>query len=450
MLPDSCAQELTGGEVNQAANIQAKISGHPDINVSREDNSLTVVSKVAGLGGNGIVLQASNNSALAIQAMSGGADKREFSEVRDKKDRPMNSALQINFNEAINPMTVSGSAVEVKDYLRVVNARATSSPAGAVCSVAADCRSYKCVNNTCVGDFLGGRFSVSNNYRTVEFLSDQECGLNGCGEKIYCLPPNSHLSVELQAADLKTCSTSAECLAYAPFSSCLSTDFEYKTCQNPDHKNYPAANIAALNGIVDAAANSLDGNRDDYADGPLDFYHENFSFPVNIGKKDKFKWTFFIGNQIVSGSPQISSISPDSGQQGASSTAPIRISFNTLMLNSSIRSGSTAIKSGTSTQVHKLINLRSLSPIALGYWLSSENIDTEPLDGEPDITIANISHSVFPESLTFNAQVGSGVKDVYQNCYKPSSGPNCSATLDQPSCCYGNPVSVLGPDGSCQ
>lgn len=453
-VPESCNQgpvaQESGALSEQATNIHAKISGHPDINVNRRDNDLSITAKVAGVSGNGIVLDTSNTAALAIQPMSGGIDRRGSSESKDKKDRPMNSALQINFNEAVNPLTVSGTALEVKDYLRVVNARATSSPAGAVCSAASDCRSYKCENNTCVGDFLGGKFSVSNNYRTIEFLSDKECGLNGCGEKIYCLPANSHLSVELQAADLKTCSTSADCLAYAPFNSCLPTAFSYKTCQNPDGKNYPTANISVLTGIIDAATNSLDGNRDEYADGPLDFYNDNFSTSINSGKKDKFKWSFFINDQIMLTPPQITKIIPGQGQQGASSTAPIRISFNTLMLNSSIRSGSTTIKSGTSTQTHKLINLSSLSPTPLGYWIGSENLDVEPLDGEPDVTVANISHSVFPESLTFKAQVGSGVKDINQNCYKPSTGPDCVATPDQPSCCYGNPTAVLGQDGNCQ
>lgn len=468
-VPDSCLAEgsddnqavegesqrlqlVTEGDplTDMAASLQAKISGHPDINVNRENETIAIRAKVAGMSGNGIILETSNPAALAIQPMSGGADRKESNEPRDKKDRPMNSALQLNFNESVNPLTVSGTALEVKDYIRVVNARATSSPAGAVCALPADCRSYKCENNTCVGDFLGGKFTVSNNYRTVEFLSDKECGLNGCGEKIYCLPANSHLAVELQAADLKTCSSSSDCLAYAPFSACLPTAFSYKTCQNPDGKNYPSANISALTGIIDAAANSLDGNRDEYADGPLDFYNDNYAPPVNIGKKDKFKWSFFINNQIMLTPPQISDISPSQAQQGASTTAPIRIRFNTLMLNSSLRSGSTIIKSGTTTQVHKLINLRSLSPSPLGYWLGSENLDIDPLDGEPDITVANISHSTFSESLTFNAQVGSGVKDIYQNCYKPSAGPDCLATPDLPSCCYGNPTSVLNPEGSCQ
>lgn len=442
-VPETCNQAI------QAANIQAKLSGHPDIEVSRKGNAVSLAARVAGTSGNSIAIQ-STASALSIQPFSGGRDREESSEPRDRKDRPMNSAIQLNFNEPVNPINVSGTANEVASYIRVVNARATSSPAGAVCSVPADCRSYKCENNSCVGEYLGGKFAVSNNYRTVEFISDRECGLNGCGEKIYCLPANSHLAVELVAADLRQCNSDADCLSFAPYRSCLATAYGYKTCQNPDGKSYPSADLTRLNGIVDAAANSLDGNRDTYADGPLDFYNDNLTPPANIGRKDKYKWSFYVSDQMATEPPFITSISPVQGQLGASSTAPVKVGFNTLMLNSSLRSGSTQITSGTTTHTHKLVNLYSLSPVALGYWISNDNIDIEPYDGEPDLTMMNIWHSVFPESVSFDAQVGSGVKDIFQNCYKPSAGPECSATADQPSCCFGSLTGALGSDGNCQ
>ena len=148
--------------------------------------------------------------------------------------------------------------------------------------------------------------------------------------------------------------------------------------------------------------------------------------------------------------PRITAISPVQGQTGITPAAPIQIDFNTLMLNSTLDTGSVFINSGTSTTEHKLINLRSSSPIALGYWISSDNQDTPPLDGEADLTVVNIVHSPFPESLSFRAQVGSGVKDIYQNCYKPSIGPSCAATANQPSCCFGVPTNALNSDGNCQ
>ena len=41
------------------------------------------------------------------------------------------------------------------------------------------------------------------------------------------------------------------------------------------------------------------------------------------------------------------------------------------------------------------------------------------------------------------------LKDIYQNCYKPSAGPGCQATDGLPSCCFGTATSNLSPDGNC-
>lgn len=445
LVPDVCDRNVV------AANTEAKLSGNSDVNVSHVGFRVNLSAAEAGSDGNKLVLQTTNNTALSLLPFSGGQDQETITQVNDKRDNPMNSVVQINFNEAVNPATVSGPAASVANYLRIVNA-ATSSPANTPCVSNSDCSSYKCESNICVGDYLNGKFLLSNGYKTVEFLSNSECGLNGCGEKIYCLPANSHLAVQLVAADLKPCTGGADCSPFAPYKNCSSTPLGYNTCQNDQSQNYPTA-TSSLNGIVDAAMNSLNGDRDVAADGPKDFYSDNYTpfyHPeYNIGKKDNFLWSFYVNDQIISGAPVITAISPTQGQSNLSLSDPMTISFNALMMNSTLLTGSTLVDNGTSTTRHKLINLASLSPSPLGYWVASDNIDTAPLDGVPDLTIAKISHSAFQESLSYKAQVGSGVKDIYQNCYKPSAGPNCSATDTLPSCCFGTATDALGPDGNC-
>jgi hypothetical protein len=438
--------------VNLAANIEAKISGEPNLNVGLNGSTVALMSKVAGVSGNNINLNTSNPSALQIVPLAGGADQQELNKVQDKPDRPMNTVIQLNFNKAINPITVSGSASEVNQYIRVANANASSSPAGAPCSSNADCQSYKCSNSVCVGDYLGGNFTISNNYRTVEFTSDQECGINGCGQKIYCLPPNSHIAVKVKAADLQSCTSNSDCSGYGAFNICAATSLGYKTCQNSLGQNYPTANLSNLDGITDASLNSLDGNRDGAADGPVAFYNDNYSTssPLNINQKDKYEWSFYISDKLMLTPPQITAVTPTQGQTGAGLADPIQITFNTVMMNSTLTTGSVLVSSGTSMVSHKLINLWSLSAAPLGYWISADNEDLPPLDGIPDITVAKISHSPLPESATFRAEVGSGVEDIYQNCYKPSVGPGCSATDGQPSCCFGSATNILGTDGNCQ
>jgi len=350
----------------QAANIQAKLSGNQDLDISRRSNTIGLQAKVAGAAGDSISITSSDPAAVAVAPLAGGTDLAQHDQVRDKPDRPMNSALQVTFSKPINPLTIAGTAAQVAKYARVVNADASSSPAGTSCTADSQCRSYKCDGGACVGDYLGGTFTVSNAYKTLEFVSDQECGINSCGEQIYCLPPDSHLAMTMNAADLKTCASDNDCLAYSPYSSCQATSLGYKTCQNPAGQNYPTANLAALDGIVDASANSLDGNRSQTADGPLGFYDANNPAATSTVTRDNYRWSFYIGDQIDQTPPQITVVVPVPSQSGLNPNVPIEITFNTLMLNSTLGTGQVTAASGTSTVQHKLINLLSSSPAPLG------------------------------------------------------------------------------------
>lgn len=437
-----------------------------EVSVSQIGSNLQLTAKVAGSAGNNLPL-VSNSNALSLIRFSGGIDSKDISAPQDKKDRPMNSVIQINFNEAINPLTIAGptnlvsSSTDAANKIKVVNASSTAKSAGSICLEDSDCASYKCelsgTDKKCVGDFVTGKFVISNLYRTVEFISDKECGVNGCGEKIYCLPPNSHLAVKINAANLKKCDASSDCTAFTSYNTCATSSLPYKTCQNKDSKNFPLADTSgSWSGVTDASLNSFDGNRSVYSEGPIAYYNDNFApeAPENTDKKDRFQWSFYINDKIMLEPPVIEEITPGHNSNAVNLINPIVIKFNTLMMNSSLTTGVTSINNGSSTTEHKLINLKSNSLAPLGYWIYNENIDTTStqnliLDGEPDLTITNIGHSVFYESNSYQAQVGSGVKDIYQNCYKPSAGPLCSVSMLKPSCCFGQATSTLGSDGNC-
>ncbi len=435
-----------------AANLEAKISGNPAINVSRAGPTINLTAKVLGSNGNNIKVLTTNPQAVLIQPLSGGTNQEESNKIQGQSDKPMNSIIQINFNKAIDPLMISGSASEVAPYIRVVNAAASSSPAGADCNSNSQCQSYKCTDNACVGDYLDGKFMTSNIYRTVEFVSNQECGINACGEKIYCLPPDSHLAVKLTTADLSTCKTDKDCWTDGSFRTCSNTPLGYKTCQNSLGQNYPQANQNKLNGIVDTSFNSLDGNRNGVANGPLSFYNDNYSTssPANLSKGDNYKWSFYISDKLNLTPPIITSISPIQNKKNLAATTSVKIIFNKIMMDNTLKTGSTEVNNGKSIVRQHFINLYTLSPAPLGYWINASNKDIKPYDGVPDITVVKLIHSPFTPSATFNVQVGSGVKDIYQNCYKPSVGPSCSATAEQPSCCFGTATSTLGANGNCQ
>lgn len=328
---------------------------------------------------------------------------------------PTNSVVQINFNEAINPMMVSGSADDVKDYIRVIK----------------------------VGEsgYLQGRFIVSNQYKTVEFLSDDQCGVNGCGEKIYCLPASSEIKVELSAAVLVACTINSDCDAYSPYNTCTGGH-----CQDasPSPKNYPTA--SSLNGIVDVASNSLDGNRNGSAVGPISFFNEN-SPDVSMG--DNYQWSFFTGEKADTNPPKILSVSPNASE--ADLADPIIITFDKKMMFSSLRTGDKTIDNGKGPIVHKGINLISAKGVSgSDSVLPGYMIDDITDIGSPAKTQVGVWHSTFEDMTAYRAQVGSMARDNNQNCFNPSSGPNSSSgCIGAPSCCNGNPTGTLSTDGNC-
>jgi hypothetical protein len=423
----------------QAQNIYIALSGHPDVEADLVANTINLEAKVQGASGNNIILN-STAANLDINSMSGGVTGQEVVNIVDKRDQPRNSIVQINFNEAINPATISGSAANISSFLRIINSQVGSLPADSVCMDDSDCLSYNCNNSLCEGDYLDGNFVVSNQFKTVEFISNNECGVNGCGESIYCLPGSSNLAVLLTASDLQACASNDDCVSRSPYNNCVNTGLDDNVCQDESGNNFPSADPGdGLTGILDSALNSLDGNNDGIADGPLSFYYKNIEGSEG---KDNYMWSFYINDNIEISSPEITSISPELSDQGVELNEPVVIEFNKLMSSSSLKSGSIMIEQGDIEYEHQLINLRGSSPYGLGYWIAKENIDVAPLDGEPDVSSANIYHSLFNDALTHESDVGSGVKDIYQNCYKPSAGPNCVGINDlNPTCCSGQVVS---------
>jgi hypothetical protein len=348
-------------------------------------------------------------SVLGLDLIRGGADKEISINVVDKPDKPKNSIIQINFNEPINPTAVSGLSANVADYIKVVNLTD--------------------------GTTVPGEFFVSNQYQTVEFMPANECGVNGCGEKVYCLPSNSQLKVELTAAALTAvCAKNEDCATKTPYNTCaggVCTDSKTNT-------KYPEGR--ASTGIVDLANNSLDGNRDGSARGPISVFDENLK---NLTEGDSFRWSFWISDRLDLEAPQILNTDAKQGQENVGVDKPVMVYFNKLMMASTLNSGSVIINNGEKKVSHKLINLWSQSKEPVGYWVEKNNKDTSnPLDNEADQTIVLINHSKFNVSTIYRAQVGSGVKDIYQNCFKPCRGPGCEAGPSSASCCNGVPTQV--------
>jgi len=405
-----------------ASNIGGALNTNPSVSAVATGNRVALTARVAGRSGNNIAILTVAGSRLSTQGMSGGTDGGQIVTISDQKDQPRNSVIQINFNEGMNPLTLSGSADNLRNYLRVVNAESGALGAGASCTSDSECLSFKCAT-TCVNDYLAGKFVISNQYRTVEFLSDNVCGVNGCGEKIYCLPANSHIRVDIMAAALDGCTN---CAAKAPFTSCIGGH-----CYNSlTSQNYPLS-ASPLSGAADLAMNSLDGDRGGDAEGPAAFYDEN----VSSGNGDNYQWSFYINDLIDLTPPIINLTVPAHVGTNASLSEPVRITFSKLMMSYSLSTGSRLIDNGQREIEHRMINIWNFSKIPVGYWIIKTDIDIAPLDGYPDLTQGEINHGLFADTTSYRSEVGSGVKDIYQNCFSPSSGTTCTATQTNRSCC---------------
>ncbi len=383
-------------------NIVNKIN-QTNIDVSASNigsNVILLQSKVAGSSGNSLNLS-TDSASLYVSSFSGGLDRRETIDVQDLPDTPRNSIIQLNFSEPINPLTVVGDSNYVSSTIRVINTD----------------------NNQSVS----GRFVISNQYQTLEFIPNVECGVNACGDKIYCLPASSSIAVELRAAPLASCSSNPDCFNKAPYNQCAGG-----SCRRAADDYYPLAALPLSSGLVDASFNSLDGNRDSKTTGPTSFYSENSK---NLAQKDSYKWSFFVNDEIDLTPPRLqsSSLLPGLGLTSGLLNQPIEFSFDKLMMASTLNSGDIIINN----QNHRLINLFSAG-VAPSYWVVSQAIDSGVPDGYPDFTKVIINHGQLSDATKYFIEIGSGVKDSRQNCFKPCRDDGaCSAS--SASCCNGQP-----------
>ncbi|MEI6378886.1 MAG: Ig-like domain-containing protein [Candidatus Falkowbacteria bacterium] len=405
---------IGANEQQTAANIAQALAGDLSATAQVNGNKIKLTARQAGSAGNNLNLSVSSASLIA-DPFIGGFDQKTLMKVQDLVDQPKNATIQINFNEAIDPTAISGLSESVKDAIRVVD-------------VATNAR-------------VEGQFTVSNEYRTVEFTPSSQCATNGCGEPVYCLPKNTQLRVELVAATLSaTCSATSDCAARAPYNDC-----QGGLCvRSSDGAKYPSGTPGS--GVADLAFNSLDGNDDNQAQGPVSFYDLN---KANPKQGDNFAWSFWISDVLDITPPTIVRIEPDNGTKGVSLNLPVTLEFSKLMSASTLTSGSRIVTTDSKEVRHQLINLRSLDNNAVGYWVEKSEIDTDtPADGRPNHTIALIEHPPFADSIIYRAQAGSGIKDIYQNCFKPCAGTGCQPVADNSSCCKGLPGKT-NADGNC-
>lgn len=378
-----------------AVNIVKTINGDIDAPFSAEANNNTVIltAKKAGASANSINISLNNDKITKEQTVTGRTGDPNSHQTGDIMDQPINAVIQINFDEPIDPIIID-QYVEIK-----------YAPTSALEN----------------GGNIAGEFLFSNQYRTIEFKPHNSCGTNSCGETMYCLPKRSQVKVELKAGNLILCVDSNSCKDnnYS-FCNVLANNAGVKVCKSQDvKKNYPLAE--SNSGVIDMCDNSLDGNGNGNADsnqtqsGKLAY---NLNNPSSVTQSDDVQWFFYTSDILDLTAPEVITRSPRQNDTNLGLDADVTSQFNKLMMSSSLKTGTMKIDGKT----HNLINLESNdSSKPVGYWITKEDLDINN-DEYPDQTKTFINHDLFVKENLYRSKIGSGVKDIYQNCYNPNKG----------------------------
>jgi hypothetical protein len=282
-----------------------------------------------------------------------------------------NAVVQIQFDEAVDPTASTG---EVRNGRGFTNIRLRPGDGDTL-------------------PILDGAYRVSNQYRTVEFIpGPPACGVNTCGEQVFCLPGATRVAGTVRAATLDGAGPTA---AFA---------------------------AAGYDGVVDVAGNSLDGNADGTAAGP---------------DGDNFTWNFMTTDEINLDPPRIETTMPPADRSNAEGRsnidpfAPVRVRFNSILMGSSLNTDSAKITA------HEPDGFSDTF-----WWTTSQEYlsdANEPITSSENVPVkseASILHRTFATSTLYDPYLDSSIRNVYQNCFNPVQSTVCTGG---PNCCLNEP-----------
>jgi len=282
-----------------------------------------------------------------------------------------NDPIQIHFNEAMNPMVVQGLIGPTSEFIHIIFGRAD----------------------------VTGEWRVANGYKSIEFLSDQVCGQNSCGDPLYCLPTTC------ETGDT-ACTDNFQVLA-------RTADLVSET-----QKTFEAL---PFSGVMDISGNALDNGPDNIHDGVLarphkpSFESDGKTIGDNETVPDNFSWAFKVKNQIDRRAPYIVSITPGVDAEGVPSDGVVSVLFPTPMTLDSLYDIDLQEYPNT---------LPNGNILEFGHWP-----DVELLDNRQTLVTLHGTHPFGPNDVDYYyfPIVPSTVKSS-KNCFYPGQGPNTTAT----------------------
>ena len=267
---------------------------------------------------------------------------------------------------------------------------------------------------------VDGTWTITNGYRTVQFVSNEACGINSCGETIYCLP------TLCDPAD------TACTVTYSVLARTASLDA-------PDGDSFVSAGL--FDGVEDLAANAMD-SAPEYADDDRSLSPGAHDFILSEGtdwkhkppmldektvqpgelSSDNYWWFFTVENRIDSEAPYIEQVSPGIDQPGVAPLTPVDIHFSKEMMSSN---GASLVEYPD-------------SGVGLGYYQRSFDHDVAGVTK----TTLSLFHPARPFGMFgidhwYFPTIPGSVKAMNQFCMYPGRGPIANAPqagMSSPAC----------------
>lgn len=304
---------------------------------------------------------------------------------------PRNAIVQIGFSEPVDPTTVQGPTSPTSDFTTIV-----------------------------FGDSaVRGEWKIVNGNRTVEFRPAEACGVNSCGETIYCLPrPDAGADARPETALIRT----AVLIGLSGLEQFQAQPFT---------------------GVADMAGNALDGGRpsgrvpDGVSQGRPAIVNLHGVDTAELSADNHF-WRFLIEDKIKRATPAVREVRPIIDQEDIPRRAPVSIIFSDRMWAATL--------DAVALEEFGLPGAGAIDPM----WHSMRS------KVENDRTVAEVYHREFGpnnEDAYYFPSIPSAVKNAYQNCLYPGRGPKRdSRNVPQTECRYAETddgVLVSGTDLDC-
>ncbi len=208
-----------------------------------------------------------------------------------------NEIVRIDFSEPVDPVSAQGVLDATSSFTNIIFGTTT----------------------------VAGEWKISNGYQSLEFIPQEQCGTNSCGNPMYCL------SVNCSNTQDSNCTSSFEILVRTAELTGAITSFQ----------------ADPFTGVVDTCANALDNGSNMkpdfvvnnphkpnlYSGSNLHIINGHGQTPPNTEENyDNYWWKFIVRNQIDRTVPIIEKANPPIDTEEVAYNAPLEVYFSKEML----------------------------------------------------------------------------------------------------------------------